>query len=144
MLAIVAFVVAAAGVAPQVPICVLPDGAEIRLELADTDSDRVQGLMFRDHLAQDAGMLFVFEREGLWPFWMKDTFIPLDMIWLDSSGTIVDIRPNVQPCRLDPCPSYWPRSASRAVLEVNAGFASARGLKIGDTLEFRNVPRYPD
>lgn len=135
---------AVAAATPGTPVCTFPDGTAIVLELADTDSDRVQGLMFRDHLPQDRGMLFVFDREGLWPFWMKDTFIALDLIWLNSKGIIVDIRPDVQPCRLDPCPSYWPRSASRAVLEVNAGLAARHGLKVGDALAFHKVPGYPD
>lgn len=126
------------------PACIFPDGTTIRLELADTEAGRIEGLMFRDFLAEDAGMLFIFEREGLWPFWMKNTFIPLDMIWLDSNGVIVDIRANVQPCRLDPCPSYWPRSAARAMLEINAGLAAKHGLKSGNRLGFRQVVGYPE
>ena len=144
MLVALLLALAVPAAAPALPTCTFPDGAAIRLELAETDSDRVQGLMFRDHLDRDAGMLFVFDREGLWPFWMKDTFIALDIVWLDSQGRIVDIRANVQPCRLDPCPSYWPRRAARAALEVNAGVAAEHELKIGDRLAFSGVAGYPD
>jgi len=129
--------------APPRPVCTLPDGSVIRLELAITDQERETGLMFRDSLAEDAGMLFIFDSEGRWPFWMKNTFIPLDVIWLDSAGVITDLRTHVQPCRRDPCPSYAPRAPARAVLELKAGVAAAHSLAIGQTLRFANVPGYP-
>lgn len=134
---------ALAAAAPPQPVCTFPDGTIISLELAITDQEREMGLMFRDSLADDAGMLFIFDSEARWPFWMKNTFIPLDVVWLDGTGVITDLRTGVQPCRRDPCPSYAPRAPGRAVLELKAGVAAAHGLAMGQTLRFANVPGFP-
>ncbi|HPC83222.1 MAG TPA: DUF192 domain-containing protein [Thermoanaerobaculaceae bacterium] len=128
---------------PPHPACVLPDGATVKLELAVTDQDRALGLMFRDVVPPDTGMLFIFSEDGIWPFWMKDTFVSLDLIWLDASGTVVEVRTDVPPCRLDPCPSYAPAAQSRAVLEMVAGSAVRHGIRPGTTLRFSAVPGYP-
>ena len=125
------------------PTCIVPDGTRVALELATTDDERGLGLMFRDSLAATSGMLFIFERDGSYPFWMKNTFIPLDMVWIDRTGKVVDVRDHVQPCHSDPCPSYMPRGAGRAVLEVNAGFAAAHGVAPGTLLRFEDVPGFP-
>ncbi len=137
-----AIMLATAAAAPQ-PTFIAPDGTKVRLELARTDEERAQGLMFRGALAADAGMLFVFEAEEPVPFWMKNTFIPLDMIWISSTGEAVDVHADVPPCRSDPCPNYSPSKAGRAVLEVNAGFAAAHGIRPGVQLQFRDVPGFP-
>lgn len=125
------------------PVCLTPDGTRVTLELALNDQEWANGLMFRDELPKDSGMLFVFPGDDRRPFWMKDTFIPLDMLWLDAKGVIVAIRANVQPCRLDPCPSVDPESSSRAVLELNGGFSAAHALRPGLRLAFTGVPAYP-
>jgi hypothetical protein len=137
-----ALVIAAASATGQ-PVSVAPDGARIHLELAVTDQERAEGLMFRDSLPADHGMLFLFEADGRVPFWMKNTFIPLDMIWLSGTGEVVDVHANVQPCKFDPCPNVEPSKPGRAVLEVNAGFAAAHGVRPGVLLEFRDVPGFP-
>ena len=139
----IALALALALAAPPSPVCVAPDGTHIALELAVTDVERAQGLMFRDDLAADAGMLFVFEADGRVPFWMKNTFIPLDMIWISATGEVVDVHAGVQPCRFDPCPNVEPSRPGRAVLEVNAGFAARHGVRTGATLTFRDVPGFP-
>ncbi|MGD1147088.1 MAG: DUF192 domain-containing protein [Thermoanaerobaculaceae bacterium] len=139
---ILAFVLAAAAAPPQ-PLCVMPDGTQVRLELALTDEERADGLMFRDTLPPDQGMLFIFDADGFVPFWMKNTFIPLDLIWISAAGEVVDVRADVQPCRADSCPNYEPSKPGRAVLEVNAGFAAAHGLRRGVVLRFRDVPGFP-
>jgi len=128
---------------PPLPICVAPDGTRIRLELAVTDQERFLGLMFRDQLAADGGMLFIFGQDDRYPFWMKNTFIALDLVWLDKAGKVVDVRADVQPCRSDPCPSYAPAKTGRAVLEINAGFAKAHGLAPGAQLRFESVSGFP-
>ncbi len=132
-----------AAVAPAKPICVTPDGTPVTLELALTDAEKQLGLMFRDTLAADAGMLFIFDADGTLPFWMKNTFIPLDFVWLSAAGEVVDVRADVPPCRDDPCPSYPSSKPARAVLEVNAGFAAAHGIRPGARLRFADVPGFP-
>jgi uncharacterized membrane protein (UPF0127 family) len=133
----------ATAVPPAVPECVVPDGTRVRLELAVTDEERQLGLMFRDVMPVNDGMLFLFEADGPHDFWMKNTFIPLDFVWVSASGEVVDVRSDVPPCRSDPCPSYGPRKPARAVLEVNAGFAAVHGVRPGAQLTFQNVPGFP-
>jgi len=118
----------------------LPSGASVTAELAITDAERARGLMFRETLLPDQGMLFVFERESAVAFWMKNTLIPLDMLWLDHDRHIVHIERNVPPCKADPCPSYAPPRPGLYVLELSAGAADRFGLKAGDRLDF-TIPR---
>jgi hypothetical protein len=84
-------------------------------------------------------MLFLFPDTAVYPFWMKNTLIPLDIIWIDGSGAIVDIARDVPPCRADPCPSYPPKGPARYVLELSAGEAAARGLGEGDRLVLEGI-----
>ena len=135
--------VLAATVPPGAPECVVTDGTRVQLEVALTDEERQLGLMFRDMLPADRGMLFIFEADGSLDLWMKNMFIPLDFVWMSTSGEVVDVRADVQPCRSDPCPSYGSSKPARAVLEVNAGFATAHGVRPGDRLMFNNVPGFP-
>jgi hypothetical protein len=132
----------AAAATPQ-PACVVPDGSRIVLELALTDEEKAQGLMFRDSLSGDRGMLFVFPDDGVHPFWMKNTFIPLDMGWLSADGTVVEVRADVPPCRLEPCPSYGNTRAARAVLELAAGAAAKHRVAPGAALRCTGVPGFP-
>ncbi len=125
------------------PTCVVPDGTRIHLELALSDEEKARGLMFRDYLPADRGMLFIFKQDDLLPFWMKNTMIPLDFIWLSADGRVVDVRANVPPCRMDPCPSYPSAVPARAVLEVNGGFARTHGVRPGAVLSFQGAPGYP-
>jgi uncharacterized protein len=124
--------------APTVgPHIVFPDNFVVHVEIAADDSTRAQGLMFRDQLAPDRGMLFLFPQSGNYPFWMKNTLIPLDMIWIDDQKRIAHIARDVQPCKADPCPSI-PAGGTNAryVLEVAAGVAARHGLENGQTLKF--------
>ncbi len=104
---------------------------EVPVEVADTEEERQMGLMGRDALAEDAGMLFVFDAEQQLSFWMKDTLIPLSIAYIDSEGRIVDIQ-DMQP--LDETPHLSAAPAQYA-LEVNQGFFGARGIQVGDTVE---------
>jgi len=128
---------------PKPPRAVLDDGFVIRLELALTPDEITQGLMFRPSLAADRGMLFLFEVDRVPSFWMKHTMIPLDLLFLDGQGAIVDLVENAQPCAADPCPQYIPSRAVSAVLEVSAGTAARHGLAIGKRIAFKRVPGYP-
>jgi uncharacterized membrane protein (UPF0127 family) len=114
----------------------LPSGQVITAELAVTPRERERGLMFRERLEPDQGMLFVFEEEDLYSFWMKNTLIPLDIIWLNSHQQIVHLEKNVPPCQADPCPSYTPRYPALYVLELKAGEADRNGLKLYDRISF--------
>jgi uncharacterized membrane protein (UPF0127 family) len=104
------------------------------VELAQTEVERNGGLMLRNELPADRGMLFIFEQEGLYAFWMKNTLIPLDIIWINQNKEVVFIAENVQSCIQDFCPSINPDNNASYVLELNAGTANKIGLKVGDTL----------
>jgi uncharacterized membrane protein (UPF0127 family) len=105
------------------------------VELAVTPEERAQGLMGRNKLDADKGMLFIFEEEGNHSFWMKDTMIPLDIIWINSGMEIVFISGYTQPCELlKSCPSVTPPEKARYVLEVGAG--EAYDFEAGDTVTF--------
>ncbi len=114
----------------------LPNGKEITAELAVSPEERERGLMYREKIEPDQGMLFVFEEEDLYSFWMKNTLIPLDIIWLNSNLQIVHIEKNVPPCLRDPCPGYSPRSPALYVLELKAGQAEANNLKLYERISF--------
>ena len=107
-----------------------------RVELARTPAERETGLMFRKQLDADAGMLFLFERPALQTFWMKNTLIPLDMIFISASLEIVGIVANAEPETLTgrgvPIPSQF-------VLEIGGGLAAERGIRAGQRVEFRGV-----
>jgi len=107
-----------------------------KVELAKTDEERMQGLMFRKSLEKNRGMLFIFPGEGIYSFWMKDTLIPLDIIWINQNKEVVFISENTQPCKEDPCPLISPDKKAKYVLEINSGISKEIGLKVGDRLEF--------
>ena len=113
-----------------------PNGTRIRAELADTNEKRARGLMFRDQLANDRGMLFVFSEPGQWVFWMKNTKIPLDILWLDSNKKIVDLVENIPGCFGDPCLQYQPAYDASYALEVPAGSIKRLKLVKGMQLSF--------
>jgi len=124
----------------QPPTVTLPDGAVIKLELAETPEEHQRGLMFRPHLDADRGMLFLFDQVAYPSFWMKDTLIPLDMVFLEPGGKVTDVAASVPPCQSEPCREYSPSKPSSAVLELNAGTAAAHGVRSGVTLHFEGVP----
>lgn len=121
------------------PAVVLPNGAAVAVELATDDDTRQQGLMYRDSLDPLKGMLFIFPSSGDYPFWMKNTIIPLDIVWIDESRKIVHVESNVPPCAADPCPSYPPGGTAKYVLELKAGEAGVHHLQAGDVVEMRNL-----
>src|SRR5262245_13676520 len=112
---------------------------KVEAEIAYTDEARMQGLMFREFLAPDAGMLFVFEEPDVQGFWMKNTKIPLDLIWLIQRKEIV-YAVTADPCKKDPCDSYKPMQKAKYVLELNAGFLKKHGLGLGTQMEFSLPP----
>jgi len=103
-------------------------------EIADTPEKHARGLMFRRCLKDGYGMLFVFPGEEVRSFWMKNTLIPLDMIFLNSDRQVVDLFASVPPCRRDPCPSYTSALPARYVLEIAGGLAKKLNLQVGDKI----------
>ena len=115
-----------------------PDGRKITLEVASDEQSRARGLMFRTSLEPDYGMLFVFPEEGPLEFWMKNTFVDLDMVFIAGDKRVAAIHSDVPRSRPDTPDAAVARRAGRGryVLELAAGEARRRGLKVGDTLEF--------
>ncbi len=116
-----------------------PGGFTIYCEVADTPAKRSQGLMYRTRMAPDRGMLFTFpefQEPSRWTFWMKNTKMPLDILWLDRDGTIVHVERYVPICtRTDNlCPRYRPKTAAVQVLELRAGQAAKLKLLVGTKL----------
>lgn len=111
-------------------------GQQISLEVARTPQEQAMGLMYRTSLAPDRGMLFSFG----WPqpvsFWMKDTKIPLDMVFL-LKGEVKAIAANVPPCTKTPCPTYGPETLVDQVIELRGGRAAELGLKAGDRVSIK-------
>jgi len=124
------------------PRVVLPSGAAIAVEVAVTDQERAQGLMFRESMPRSAGMVFLFDGLEIRPFWMKNCHFPLDMVFATRDGTVVDVLKNVPPCAPDPapCENVVPGAKADTVLEVNAGVAGANGAVPGAKLEWVGVP----
>jgi len=104
----------------------------IHIEIARTPQERAKGLQNRRHLSKDRGMLFIFPKSEKHHFWMKDTFIALDIVWIDESKRIVTIISNILPCETEQCPVYTPSKDALYVLEVNSGVTIELGLKVGD------------
>lgn len=115
------------------------NGGEIavQVEIADDDAERARGLMYRTELAPQDGMLFLFPDEQPRSFWMKNTPLPLDIVYVSSDGKIVSIAKRTKPFSLDSIPSGAP---AESVLEVNAGFADEHGVAVGDRIEVRGMP----
>ena len=124
----------------ETPVVVLrPPGrpeVRVRVEVARTPAERSRGLMFREELEADAGMLFIYEREGNRSFWMKNTLIPLDMLFISKEFRVVGVVENAEPetetlRRID--------RPSQFGLEVNAGFVAENGITVGTEVEFLGI-----
>lgn len=110
-------------------------GQRFQVELAETREKQALGLMFRDSLPQDHGMLFIFPGEARRSFWMKNTRIPLDILYFNSNLELVSMAQSVRPCRTRNCPGYPSEGPAKYVLELNSGKAAELGVKAGDVLE---------
>ena len=104
----------------------------VNVDVADTSQKQSQGLMFRENMKWNHGMLFIFDNETILSFWMKDTLIPLDMIFVDKTFRIIHIVDNALPCTIEPCPGYSSEKPVKYVLEVNAGFVETNDIEAGD------------
>lgn len=108
----------------------------IKVAVADTPKLRSLGLMYKTYLPKDNGMLFIFDVPDYHAFWMKNTKIPLDIIWFDENKRVVDVEKYVTSCQSDPCPTYIPSKKAKYVLEVNAGWTEENKVFIKDYVQF--------
>ena len=109
-------------------------GQNISVEIANTDAKRELGLSGHATLSDTQGMLFAFDRVGVYPFWMKDMLFPIDIIWIDSNSKVLYIQKDAKPESFPE--AFGPNKDSAYVLEVNAGFSDKNNLKIGDEVKF--------
>jgi uncharacterized membrane protein (UPF0127 family) len=109
-------------------------GRTFSVEIATTDEEHALGLMFRDSMPADHGMIFIFPNEAPRRFWMKNTRIPLDIMYFDKDLRMVSLSADTPPCRVARCPSYPSAGPAKYVLELNAGTASSLGVGVGDRL----------
>ncbi|MFO8016439.1 MAG: DUF192 domain-containing protein [Candidatus Woesearchaeota archaeon] len=107
----------------------------ITIETAHSTDDIKHGLMFREALPPDHGMLFIYDREARRSFWMKNMEFPIDIMFISGNGTITGIRKDVPPCVKTPCPSYTSEGKVMYVLEANAGYAERKNISAGDRAE---------
>jgi len=103
----------------------------LKVEVAQSNSELERGLQYRETMPRDEGMLFVFPQDVQAGFWMKNTLLPLDMIWLNEGKKVVYIEKNAPPCLQENCPVYGPQETIRYVVEANAGFADANNIQVG-------------
>jgi uncharacterized membrane protein (UPF0127 family) len=122
---------------PTQPVT-LPGRQVIHVETMISNFELLRGLMYRTSLAPDRGMLFVHPKPSLYTYWMYQTLIPLDIIWLDSHRNIVEIVENAQPCKTpaSKCEHYGGKQVSAYVLEIGGGMAKKYGLELGQTLQW--------
>jgi len=106
------------------------NGEILEVEISDEPDEKSRGLMFRESLSRDTGMLFLFDKEGFYSFWMMNVNFNLDIIWINSNGNVVHIERDLPSCFMS-CPTYAPRESARYVLELNSGVANELGLLVG-------------
>ena len=125
---------------PKVFVSSAKGDVQVNVEVVQTEAKIEKGLMFRQHLPLDAGMLFLMGNEKEWPFWMRNTLIPLDMLFIDHAMNVVGIVENAEPLteslRTVGKPSLY-------VLEVNGGWAKSHAVAAGAKVRFENLPPPP-
>ena len=108
---------------------------DFKVEIADTAAKKTLGLMNRENLPQDSGMLFIVEDESKKSFWMKNTLIPLDIIFINSNLEIVKIQKNAQPCKTIACGTYSSEKSAKYVVEINGGLSDKLEIKEGQKIQ---------
>ena len=119
---------------PMKKIAFLQQQLEINVEIAASQIERERGLMYRSNLDAKQGMLFVYANQKPRSVWMKNTYLPLDVLFLAADGSIISMLDNLPPCEKDPCTVYDSKTAANYMLELNAGFIKQHQLKIGQKL----------
>lgn len=107
-----------------------------KVNLALTERERKRGLMFKEDLAPDEGLLFVYNKSSIYSFWMKNVSFPLDIIWISQNKEVVEIKRNVLPCQDDSCPKINPGKKAKYVLEIKGGLSEEMGIFVGDKASF--------
>jgi uncharacterized membrane protein (UPF0127 family) len=123
------------------PRAILPSGAAYSIEIARTPEEQAQGLMFRESLPERTGMLFPFAEPGVHRFWMKNTMIPLDIIWMDGAGRVLFVSSDTPPCKADPCSNYGPEVPAASVLEIAGGLAAREKVTVGSRIDILGVQK---
>jgi uncharacterized protein len=117
----------------------LPDGTVVRAEVLTHQVDMARGMMFRDSLPEGEGMLFIHGSPGTYSYWMYQVKVPLDIIWMDANGTVVEISENTPPCpskSARECPSFGGTKPAMVVLELPGGYGRRHGVAVGQTIRF--------
>ncbi|MFB6246727.1 MAG: DUF192 domain-containing protein [Candidatus Pacearchaeota archaeon] len=109
------------------------------VEIAETPNELRKGLMNRESLEKSKGMFFIFNESDKHGFWMKDTEIPLDIIWINSDMEVVDVEHSAKPCEGMVCKTYEPEESSTYVLEINSGLADEYDIRKGQNVKTTNV-----
>ncbi len=110
------------------------NGLQIFVDIADIKPSRKRGLMYREKMESNEGMLFVFDTEDYYSFWMRNMKFPVDMIWIDMDNRVIHIEEDVPVCVGEACEFYPPLKPAKYMLEINAGVASHGRIKIGDRI----------
>jgi uncharacterized membrane protein (UPF0127 family) len=129
----IVFIFACSQKTPDLIIHTASGDHRLRVEVAQSAAAQQKGLMYRQSLGKDRGMLFIFGKQEPLTFWMKNTMIPLDILFISSDLVIVDAT-TMHPCTFDPCPFYASKRPAKYALEVNAGYVRIHAIKIGDTV----------
>lgn len=119
------------------------DNTVLEVQIADTEPRRVRGLMFQDELPSNQGMIFVFDKPGLYSLWMLNMQFSLDMIWFDGNGNVIHIETDVPPCKtpleITTCQSIIPDGQSVYVLEVTSGFIEKNNITKDSVMEIISI-----
>lgn len=119
------------------------DDVPLEVQIADTEPRRVRGLMFQEQLPYDQGMIFVFDKPGLYSLWMLNMQFPLDMMWFDENGKIVHIEKNVPPCKtpleITTCQSIVPEGQATYIIEVTSGFVEQHKITKNSILNIISI-----
>ncbi|MDQ5981941.1 MAG: uncharacterized protein QG570_706 [Patescibacteria group bacterium] len=116
------------------------NGKNYDIWIVEDEDKRQRGLMYVKDMKKTSGMLFIFDSTSIYPIWMKNTVIPLDIIWISEEGNVVFIKENAKPCdsTIDAlCHTIIPTSPARFILELNAGQVQKLGLKVGENINFK-------
>ncbi len=111
---------------------------DVTVEIADTPKEREKGLMYRENLDQDHGMLFAFKEPQMLSFWMRNTKIPLEIMFFDERGRFINAY-EMQPCTQEPCPTYDSEEVAQYALEVSKNFRVDHGIGVGWTMDLKQV-----